>query len=115
MTAKKYRELLKHPLWQKKRLEILTRDNWCCFYCGDTESTLHVHHECYIGENPWDTPEECLTTLCESCHQVFYKLNPLESFLTQCLLSQGKIKGESLEYFELTKKVINNFKKERAL
>jgi 5-methylcytosine-specific restriction endonuclease McrA len=67
---KTYSEKLKDPRWQKKRLEILQRDNWQCYYCGDTKTTLHVHHEMYLGSNPWDTPDACLTTLCEDCHSI---------------------------------------------
>jgi hypothetical protein len=65
-----YSEKLKDPRWQKKRLEILQRDNWTCQQCCDTESTLHVHHRRYLpGKEPWDIPNEYLVTLCESCHE----------------------------------------------
>lgn len=63
-------EAYKHPKWQKKRLEILSRDNWACVACKDTESTLHVHHCLYHGEL-WEVPDEWLQTLCESCHEFF--------------------------------------------
>lgn len=63
----KYSEKLKDPRWQRKRLEILNRDSFTCQYCGDTKSTLNVHHKQYHG-NPWDAPSESLETLCESCH-----------------------------------------------
>jgi len=67
---KTYAQLLKDPRWQKKRLEILERDEFSCQDCGDTESTLHVHH-CYYetGKMPWEYPERSLVTLCESCHE----------------------------------------------
>ena len=58
----------KNPRWQKKRLHVLERDNWTCRACGDAESTLHVHHRAYHG-SPWETPDEMLQTLCESCHE----------------------------------------------
>jgi len=45
----------------------MERDNWTCKYCGTTEHTLHVHHFSYSGE-PWEAPDEKLTTLCEDCH-----------------------------------------------
>jgi transcription elongation factor Elf1 len=64
-----YSEKLKSPKWQKKRLEILQRDNFNCRNCGDTESSLHVHHIKYIANtDPWDYDEKYLLTLCESCH-----------------------------------------------
>lgn len=62
-----YQEKLKHPKWQKKRLEILERDKFMCCLCGDTETTLNVHHLEYTG-NPWDAASEKLQTLCEHCH-----------------------------------------------
>jgi len=66
----KYSEKFKDPRWQKKRLEILERDDWCCRRCYDTESTLHIHHRWYEkNKDPWDYPNECLVTLCEDCHE----------------------------------------------
>lgn len=62
-----YSEKLKSPKWQKKRLEILKRDEFSCQLCGDEESTLHVHHIGYSSD-PIKTPNELLITLCESCH-----------------------------------------------
>jgi 5-methylcytosine-specific restriction endonuclease McrA len=47
-----YSEKLKDPRWQKKRLEILSGDDFTYQYCGNTEETLHVHHYVYTGE-PW--------------------------------------------------------------
>lgn len=63
-----YSEKLKHPKWQKKRLEILNRDNFTCVLCGDTETELHVHHLKYTGNNPENAPNEDLETLCKDCH-----------------------------------------------
>lgn len=65
-----YAEKLKDPRWQKKRLEILNRDEFTCQKCYDTESTLHVHHRYYEkGKEPWEANESALITLCESCHE----------------------------------------------
>jgi len=64
-----YNTLLRDPRWQKKRLEILQRDNFTCQHCKDTETELHVHHWSYYG-NPWDAPNEQLTTLCKYCHAI---------------------------------------------
>lgn len=69
MEKKSYSELLKDPKWQKKRLLILERDNWQCQECGDTESTLNVHHKLYkTGFKPWDYEDNLLITFCENCH-----------------------------------------------
>lgn len=62
-----YLEKLKDPRWQKKRLEILNRDEFRCVHCSDTETTLHVHHKKYTNE-PWDAPNKDLETVCEHCH-----------------------------------------------
>lgn len=48
-----YSEKLKSPKWQKKRLEILQRDEFTCQHFNDKENTLHVHHIAYSG-NPWE-------------------------------------------------------------
>jgi hypothetical protein len=65
-----YVEKLKDPRWQKKRLEVLQRDEWSCTMCGDKESTLHVHHNRYVkGRDPWEYPASELRTLCVSCHE----------------------------------------------
>jgi len=72
LTEMTYAEKLKDPRWQKKRLEILNRDNFKCSIesCGETTKTLHVHHLDYLSDTePWDYPNEYLMTICESCHQ----------------------------------------------
>lgn len=70
MAKKTYAELLKDPRWQKRRLEILTRDKWTCRACDDTKETLHVHHLRYDYDiEPWEANDDDLVTLCETCHQ----------------------------------------------
>ena len=64
-----YSEQIKHPKWQKKRLEIMKRDRFTCKLCGDKETQLHIHHKEYInGNDPWDYDNKLLITLCEDCH-----------------------------------------------
>jgi len=80
MTTPKttYSEKLKHPKWQKKRLEILNRDKFTCKLCGDTESTLHVHHlEYKPNTEPWDYPNANFKTLCEYCHREIENLKAI--------------------------------------
>jgi len=80
-NKKSYAEKLKDPRWQKKRLEILERDEWKCMSCGDKENTLHVHHIFYFpGKEPWDVHNGFLITLCEKCH----KVGPCEKGLKSC-------------------------------
>lgn len=65
----KYSDQLKHPKWQKKRLEILNRDNFTCKACGNIEQTLHVHHFKYqSGHKAWEYPDSNFITLCADCH-----------------------------------------------
>lgn len=67
--SKTYAEKLKDPKWQRKRLEIMQRDNFTCQICQDTETTLNVHHTVYSkGAEPWEYPPEQLITLCQPCH-----------------------------------------------
>ncbi|STC97856.1 MULTISPECIES: HNH endonuclease [Elizabethkingia] len=69
-NKKLYLEKLKDPRWQKKRLEVLNRDEFTCMSCYSSDKTLHVHHFNYKGIDPWDTPTEELITLCEDCHKI---------------------------------------------
>lgn len=65
-----YSEKLLDPRWQKKRLLILSRDNFQCQQCGDDKNTLHVHHKYYLpGLEPWSYEDHVLVTLCKGCHQ----------------------------------------------
>jgi len=68
--AKSYSDKLKDPRWQKKRLEIMNRDKWRCFWCHNDKDQLQVHHIKYIsGREPWEYPDAMLITLCKSCHE----------------------------------------------
>jgi hypothetical protein len=65
-----YGDKLKDPRWQRRRLEIMQRDNFRCLVCMEETKTLHVHHNYYLsGREPWDYPDECLITVCEGCHE----------------------------------------------
>lgn len=63
-----YKEKLKDPRWQKKRLEIMQRDGFQCKGCGSKNKTLNVHHIRYF-KNPWEGPDIYKITLCEDCHK----------------------------------------------
>ena len=65
-----YYKLLKHPEWQKKRLEVMARAGWKCENCEENSETLNVHHAYYIaGRKPWEYPDWCFSSLCEECHK----------------------------------------------
>lgn len=69
-----YSELLKSPLWQKKRLEILSRDNWQCYACHDEDEMLVVHHKYYDKEKmPWEYKNSAYITLCNTCHNQWHR------------------------------------------
>lgn len=72
-----YKEKLKDPKWQKKRLEILQRDEFKCCYCNDTETELQIHHLKYTLE-PWNAPNKDLITLCKHCHSLVSKYKSLD-------------------------------------
>jgi hypothetical protein len=64
-----YYDLLKHPKWQEKRLQVFERAGFECEHCGEKEITLHVHHSYYTpGLKPWEYPLESLHCFCQRCH-----------------------------------------------
>lgn len=71
-----YAQQMKHPLWQKKRLEVLEANEYTCQNCDDKETTLHVHHPFYKrGAMIWDYAKEELECLCEKCHKDAHALD----------------------------------------
>jgi len=89
---KSYKEKLLDPRWQKKRLEVLQKDNFTCQYCGNKEKTLHVHHLCYPKSgNPWESDLSALITLCSDCHSVEHLkgLSPREKELVSIIQNTG--------------------------
>lgn len=68
-------EQIKHPKWQKKRLEILNRDSYKCQYCGNKNDELHVHHLIYHkGKMIWEYNNDYLITYCKGCHECHHEL-----------------------------------------
>jgi hypothetical protein len=65
----KYAQKLRLPVWQRKRLEILSERNFTCERCNSSERELHVHHKKYSrGKEPWDYPSNNFEVLCVDCH-----------------------------------------------
>jgi len=106
----KYSEKLKDPRWQKKRLEILERDLWTCRWCGDKNTTLHVHHIFHLpGREPWNIPDGFLITLCETCHKPEEPDNNPPAAITEFIGSMlDKIFITSKEDFVLTMKMVDD-------
>ena len=70
MTKEQYRQERLDPRWQKKRLEIMQRDEFKCRDCEGEKETLNVHHGYYVkGRKCWNYPSFALETLCRECHQ----------------------------------------------
>lgn len=71
-----YADLLRHPKWQKRRLEIMQRDSWCCSVCKADDLPLNVHHQRYIsGRKPWEYSNDDLVTLCDDCHGEIHEVH----------------------------------------
>ena len=69
-AATPYRDQLRDPRWQKKRLEALEKAYWECENCGDKTTMLHVHHKRYVkGCMAWEYELDQLVVLCEPCHE----------------------------------------------
>lgn len=102
-----YKEKLLDPRWQKKRLEILERDNWTCGHCGDTETTLHVHHFYYEkGKDPWEIDDYGLMAVCADCHAVNHlKMTELEKSLLGSVRSANR---GNAEFLKLVNRVVTN-------
>lgn len=85
-TNMTYSELLLDVRWQKKRLEILSRDNWTCLRCERSDQTLHVHHNFYIkGKMPWEYENYVFETLCHKCHSKEHKPEPIISVIGELI------------------------------
>lgn len=85
---------LRNPKWQRRKSEIMLRDNFKCQICGDTENTLNVHHIRYVkGRKPWEYDDNELITLCEKCHERRKSFDDINK-RTVALLSRGIMKEE---------------------
>lgn len=95
-----YADDLRHPKWQRKRLEVMQAAEWKCSSCNSENRTLHVHHRRYIrGRKPWEYDDADLISLCDECHTLFHRVDDgykdLESSRKQAVLL--KILGPNSE------------------
>jgi 5-methylcytosine-specific restriction endonuclease McrA len=118
-NKKKYSTLLLDPRWQKKRLEIMQRDNFKCQRCDDDKSTLNVHHEYYDPEKaPWEYDDKFLHTLCKDCHYLEHNdifTYPGEKIIYKNALNTNHIKYISaipyeVQFFEVEDKISYGWK-----
>lgn len=112
MKTKSYSAKLKDPRWQRKRLEVMERDKFTCQICGDTETSLQVHHIKYQkGKEPWDYPNDLLVTLCKHCHVEVEEINK-----TYRRDKFDSIKIHKNQYNDTGKRIMfTSFKKDRCV
>lgn len=82
MATMTYREQIRHPNWQRKRLEVMQAADYSCENCGEKERTLNVHHRRYVkGRMVWEYERPDLVCLCEQCHIDEHELKELLDLL----------------------------------
>jgi hypothetical protein len=90
MAKQSYSQMLRHPRWQAKRLEVMQRAGFACESCGDTETTLNVHHVLYRkGAAPWEYEARDLVCLCERCHAEFHNVKVDLDLMIGYVLREG--------------------------
>ena len=88
--ALSYYEQLQHPLWIKKKQEILNRDGRSCRVCGSELHKLDVHHLCYLPDLLlWEYDDELMITVCKKHHeQLTYDLPKVAGLIAfNCLIN----------------------------
>lgn len=118
-----YSEKLKSPLWQRKRLEVMQRDNFKCSCCSNDKIQLQVHHiEYFESLEPWEYPNDMLVTLCEPCHSKELIRFKYENKLLQSLKTNGFLADDILalsciidtkrSFTDSIKKLVKKFKEQ---
>ena len=106
MKKSEFFEQYKDPRWQKKRLEIMNRDNFTCQSCFNDTKTLNVHHKYYIYERPiWDYPDELLVTLCKDCHEIQEESKYIINDFIKVLLSDGYLSTDLVLLLNILRKL----------
>lgn len=112
---------LKSKDWRNIRLDILTRDNYTCNYCGfRSEKRMQVNH---VNGDPKNHSNENLEVICGSCHMILhsglwcavkkiiilfknskYTQNEIIEF-TRKMRTDGKSDDDIIEFLGLTEKL----------
>lgn len=101
-----FKSQYKHPLWQRKRLEVLNAANFSCENCFDSDEQLHVHHRHYVkGRMIWEYDNTELSVLCESCHARAHEVKDIlgNIFLATELSASSALVGIVAAYCYTTK------------
>ena len=89
-----YKEQIKSPKWQRKRLRIFSRDKFTCRCCKKADVILNVHHLYYKPNTAiYDYDNDALVTVCESCHEILTNELPKLSGHIAFKILCGKIKN----------------------
>jgi hypothetical protein len=98
-----YAQQIKDPRWQKKRLEVLSDNNFECENCGSSKDTLNVHHPFYKrGAMIWEYGTDELQCLCEVCHKEAHALDEKIKKAFAYATTDHKLKAlGALESYEL--------------
>ena len=115
------KKFLKSKDWRNIRLDILTRDNYTCNYCGfRSEKRMQVNH---VNGDPKNHSNENLEVICGSCHMILhsglwcavkkiiilfknskYTQNEIIEF-TRKMRTDGKSDDDIIEFLGLTEKL----------
>jgi hypothetical protein len=91
---KNYSDKFKDPQWQKKRLEIMSRDAFACKRCYESEQTLSVHHLYYVSNrDPWNYPGWSLITLCNDCQSSQHLIYAQEEEMWESAVSRFAVRS----------------------
>lgn len=107
--ALSYYEQLNHPLWARKKTEILERDGYSCTVCKSEFHKVEVHHLCYFPDLLiWEYDNELMVTVCKKHHtELTYELPKLAGLIAfQCL--KGNIDLSTLNETLLKLKNVTN-------
>lgn len=101
MNKEEYQQLLKDGRWQRKRLEIMQRDDFRCTKCGTTND-LNVHHLRYLtGRKPWEYEDADLITLCGRCHKETHEQIEQENDYYKCACRARQLDGLFVYYKQI--------------
>ena len=115
------KKFLKSKDWRNIRLDILTRDNYTCNYCGfRSEKRMQVNH---VNGDPKNHSNENLEVICGLCHMILhsglwcavkkiiilfknskYTQNEIIGF-TRKMRTDGKSDDDIIEFLGLTEKL----------
>lgn len=105
---KTYSEKLQDPRWQRKRLEIMQKDQFKCVYCNAIDKKLNVHHRYYVsGREPWFYPDWSLVTLCDSCHSGYHQHSEGEFYSWESFLENLSADNYSQEFVQFMFELMN--------